>query len=122
MLESYRQRLWWFILLAMVGLLLIIPGLDAVDQSAQLKLAVSAISGTIGFITTLVAVFVVVIAVRRDLETRCSLCLCQTSAAFCLLPWPLARAMATLALAVLLLSLAGPGPSAFNWAPCPHRR
>ena len=106
--ESNRQRLWWFVLLAMAGLLLVIPTLNAVDDGARLKLAVAAISGTIGFITTLVAVFVIVIAVRRDLESRCSFMLFSKPLprlAYCFGRW--LGAMGTLALAVLLLSVAG---------------
>ena len=110
MLESHRQRLWWFVLIAMAGLLLIIPSLEAVSSESQLKLAVSAITGTIGFITTLVAVFVVIIAVRRDLETRCSFMLFSKPlprSAYCVGRW--LGTMITLGLAIILLSCAGAG-------------
>ena len=110
MLESHRQHWWWFVLVAMAGLLLIIPSLDVVDADAQLKLAVSAISGTIAFMITLIAVFVVIIAVRRDLETRCSFMLFAKPLprlAYCCGRW--LGTMCTLALAVLLMSLAGAG-------------
>lgn len=123
-LEATRQRFWWLTLVAMALLLLIIPGLQAVDDAARLKLAVAAISGTIGFITTLVSVLLVIITVRRDLESRSSFMLFVKPLprlAYCLGRW--LGAVLTLGLAVLLLSIAG--AAAITWqlgaTPVPQR-
>ncbi|TVR47017.1 MAG: hypothetical protein EA402_01995 [Planctomycetota bacterium] len=107
-LEATRQRFWWLVIAGMVGLLLLIPRLTAVDEAAQVKLSVAAVAGTIGFITTLASVFLVVVSVRRDLETRCSFMLFSkplSRLGYCLGRW--LGTVVAMAVAMLLLSLAG---------------
>lgn len=68
--EVARQRLW-LLLVAAVGVLLVaIPHLRAVDEEARLKLSVAVVTGTLGFVLTLLAVLVGAATVRRDVEQR----------------------------------------------------
>ncbi|MDA3962138.1 MAG: ABC transporter permease subunit [Planctomycetota bacterium] len=68
--EAQRQRLW--LLLAVAGLVLmaVVPQMSAVDEQARLKLSVAALTGTIGFVITLLGALVGAAAVRRDIEGR----------------------------------------------------
>ncbi len=68
--EALRERLWLLFVAAVAVLVLQAPGLRAVDEGARLKLAVVAITGAIGFVTTLLAVLVAATALRRDLDAR----------------------------------------------------
>ena len=70
MRELTRQRLW--IVFAVLGLafLVTLPLLRAVDDAARLKLAVLAISSTLGFVGVLMSILIGAQVLRRDLDTR----------------------------------------------------
>lgn len=70
LLEILRQRLWLLGVLGAIAILALVPGMEAVDESARLKLAVAGVTGTVGFIVTLVALLVGAIACRRDAEAK----------------------------------------------------
>lgn len=68
--ELLRQRLWLLILLAVIGLGIGISGIDAADAADRRKLAVSMVTGGIGFLLTLIALLAGAQMVRRDIESR----------------------------------------------------
>jgi hypothetical protein len=70
LIEALRQRLWMLFVLAMMLILIQAPSLQAVSQSGRLKLAVVAMTGSINFVITLLAILVAATALRRDLDTR----------------------------------------------------
>ncbi len=68
--ELTRQRLWLVFVVLGVGFLLTLPTLQAVDDSARLKLAVLAITSTLGFVGILLSILISAQVLRRDLEAR----------------------------------------------------
>ena len=68
--EAWRQKLWLVVALGGLLLMAAIPNLRAVDDSARLKLSVATVSGTIGFVSILLAVLIGAVYLRRDIETR----------------------------------------------------
>ncbi len=73
--EIGRQKTW-IVLLAVIAVMLVaLASLQAVDASAQLKLSVVTISGSINFISTLFAILLVAATITRDREQLVSLTL-----------------------------------------------
>ncbi len=70
--EALRQKLWLLLVGAMALICVMVPGLDAVDDAARLKLAVAVITGVIGFVAVVLGILVAAAAVRRDLDERIS--------------------------------------------------
>jgi len=68
--ETWRSRLGFVYLAVGVGFLLVVPRLNAVDDSARLKLSVLAITTGIGFVAVLLALLVAPAGLRRDLDQR----------------------------------------------------
>ncbi len=68
--EAVRQRLWLLYVAVAIGLLVVVPRLQAVDDTARLKLSVAMVTGAIGFLAVLLAALVGPWTIRRDLETR----------------------------------------------------
>ncbi|MHC5067264.1 MAG: ABC transporter permease [Planctomycetota bacterium] len=69
--EMQRQRFAWIVGLVALGILAVVPQLDAVDRGAQIKLSVAAITGSAGFLITLLGTLVAASCLRRDIERRC---------------------------------------------------
>lgn len=106
--EAMRQRLWLVLVVAVAAVLLAVPLLQAAEESDRLRLSVAVISGTIAFVTSLLAIFMVCVAVRRDLETRCSFMLFSKPLprlAYCLGRW--LGATLSIIVVVSVLTLAG---------------
>ncbi len=68
--ELTRQRLWLVFVVIGLGFLATLPALQAVDDSARLKLAVLAITSTLGFVGILLAILIGAQVLRRDLDAR----------------------------------------------------
>ncbi len=73
--EIGRQKTWLVLIAAIAVMLATLASLGAVDTSAQLKLSVSTISGSINFISTLFAILLVAATITRDREQLVSLTL-----------------------------------------------
>jgi hypothetical protein len=71
-LDAVRQRLWLLFVAAAAIVVGFLPGLSAVDDAARFKLAVVAVTGTIGFVLILLAILVAAAGIRRDYDTRVS--------------------------------------------------
>lgn len=106
--EAMRQRLWVVLVVAVIAVLLAVPLLQAAEASDRLRLSVAVISGTIAFVTSLLAIFMVCVAVHRDLETRCSFMLFSKPLprfSYCLGRW--LGATLSVIMVVSVLALAG---------------
>lgn len=68
--ELTRQRLWLVFVVIGLGFLATLPTLQAVDDSARLKLAVLAITTTLGFVGILLSILIGAQVLRRDLDAR----------------------------------------------------
>lgn len=68
--EALRQRLWLAVVVATLVLVFAILQVRAVDQSDRLRLAVTVISGGLGFVGMLGAMLIASAQVRRDLDAR----------------------------------------------------
>jgi ABC-type transport system involved in multi-copper enzyme maturation permease subunit len=68
--ELTRQKLWLVFVIIGAGFLVTLPRLSAVDDGARLKLAVLAITSTLGFVGVLMGILVGAQVLRRDLEAR----------------------------------------------------
>ncbi|NRA39164.1 MAG: hypothetical protein HRU15_13550 [Planctomycetes bacterium] len=74
-LEIIRQKVWLVIFIVMLIMLLVLSGLEAVDEASRMKLSISAISGSINFVSTLLSILIVAATVTRDREQLVSLTL-----------------------------------------------
>jgi hypothetical protein len=72
LIEAWRQRLAWLFVLVGLGFVAVIPGMQAVDDSARLKLTVVTATGALGFVITLLAILVAGSSLRRDLDGKFS--------------------------------------------------
>jgi hypothetical protein len=71
-IDATRQRLWLLFVAAAAIVVGFLPGLSAVDDTSRFKLAVVAVTGTLGFVLVLLAILVAAASVRRDVDTRVS--------------------------------------------------
>lgn len=70
LVEAWRSHLAWLFLAIGIAFIAVVPRLQAVDDSARLKLSVVVINGAIGFVVTLLAILISASGLRRDLDGK----------------------------------------------------
>lgn len=68
--EAIRARLWLVLAVAVVALLIWVPGLQAAEPSDRLRLSIAVITGMTGFLVVLLGSLAGAAAIRRDLDGR----------------------------------------------------